>query len=61
MPHLALLLQVQVRQQKGNNMKYILKNGIILDGTKDMQPVENKYIVIDGNKITAITDSINGL
>ena len=61
MPHLALLLQVQVRQQKGNNMKYILKNGIILDGTKDMQPVENKYIVIDGNKIPAITDSINGL
>ena len=42
-------------------MKYILKNGIILDGTKDMQPVRNKYIVIDGNKITAITDSMSGL
>ena len=26
-----------------------------------MQPVRNKYIVIDGNKITAITDSIDGL
>lgn len=42
-------------------MKYILKNAAILDGTKDMELVTNKYVVIDGSKITAITDSIEGL
>lgn len=40
-------------------MKYILKNGVILDGTKNMSPITNHYVVIDGTKITAITDSID--
>lgn len=42
-------------------MKYILKNGIILDGTKDMEPISGKYVVIDDQKISAITDNIDNL
>lgn len=37
-------------------MKYVLKNGIILDGTKDMEPVYDKDIFIDGEKIEKIAD-----
>lgn len=38
------------------NMKFAYTNGIILDGTENMQPVENKIILTDGDKITAIVD-----
>ena len=37
-------------------MKYAFINGIILDGTKDMQPVRDKVIIIDGDKIVDIAD-----
>lgn len=37
-------------------MKYAFTNGIILDGTKDMQPVRGKIIITDGDKIVDIAD-----
>ena len=37
-------------------MKYVIKNGIILNGTKDMEPVYDKDIYIDGEKIEKIAD-----
>ena len=37
-------------------MKYIIINGTILDGTKDMQPIRGKAILIDGEKIEKIID-----
>ena len=36
--------------------KYALINGIILDGTQDMQPLTGKAILISGSKIEAIVD-----
>ncbi len=38
-------------------MKYALINGIILDGTKEMEPVLNKTVLINGEKIEDIVDS----
>ena len=38
-------------------MKYAFTNGIILDGTKDMQPVRGKIIITDGDKIVDIADN----
>ena len=35
-------------------MKYAYKNGVILNGTKDMQPEEGKMILTDGEMITDI-------
>ena len=35
-------------------MKYALKNGVILDGSKDMQPQRGKTVLTDGGKITAL-------
>ena len=35
-------------------MKYALTNGILLDGTKNMQPRRGETVLIDGEKITAI-------
>ena len=35
-------------------MKYALKNGVILDGSKDMQPQRGKTVLTDGEKITAL-------
>ena len=37
-------------------MKYIIKNGIILDGTKDMELIYDKAIFINGEKIEKIAD-----
>lgn len=37
-------------------MKYALKNGIILDGTKDMIPIKNKIILIEDTIIKDIVD-----
>ena len=37
-------------------MKYALVNGIILDGTQDMEPQSGKIILVDGEKIAAIVD-----
>lgn len=42
-------------------MKYALINGIILDGHIDMKPVTGKIILIDEDKITAITEEKEGL
>lgn len=42
-------------------MKYAFVNGVILDGTKDMEPVSGKAILVDGRKITEITDSLQSL
>lgn len=44
-------------------MKYAFVNGIILDGTKDMQPISGKVVLTDGEKIVDIVSeetSING-
>ena len=35
-------------------MKYALTNGVILDGTKDMQPQRGRTVLVDGEYITAI-------
>jgi len=35
-------------------MKYAITNAVILDGTKDMQPVYGKTILVDGERISAI-------
>lgn len=37
-------------------MKYALVNGIILNGTQDMEPQSGKIILVDGEKIAAIVD-----
>ena len=37
-------------------MKYALKNGIILDGTKDMKPISHKIILIEDTEIMDIVD-----
>ncbi len=37
-------------------MKYIIINGTILDGSKDMQPIRGKAILIDGEKIEKIVE-----
>ena len=37
-------------------MKYALKNGIILDGTKDMTPIKNKIILIEDTIVKDIVD-----
>lgn len=37
-------------------MKYALINGIILVGTKDMEPIKDKIILINGKMIEDITD-----
>ena len=37
-------------------MKKAFINGIILDGTKDMEPQKNRVIVVEDGKITAIVD-----
>lgn len=46
-----------------NGARYALKNGIILDGTKNMQPQKNKTVYISGKNIVDIrpdTDKLNG-
>ncbi len=46
-----------------NGARYALKNGIILDGTKDMQPQKNKTVYISGKNIVDIrpdADKLNG-
>ena len=46
-----------------NGARYALKNGIILDGTKDMQPQKNKTVYISDKNIVDIrpdTDKLNG-
>lgn len=42
-------------------MKYALRNGIILDGNKDMEPIFDKIILIEDKKIAAIVDKDNDL
>lgn len=37
-------------------MKYAYKNGIILDGSENMQPIRNKVILVNGDTIEAIID-----
>jgi len=39
------------------NKRIALTNGIILDGTLDMVPIENKTILIENGKIVSIVDS----
>lgn len=38
-------------------MKYAFVNGVILDGTQNMEPQSGKIILVDGEKITAIVDA----
>ena len=38
-------------------MKYAFVNGVILDGTQDMEPQSGKIILVDGEKIAAIVDA----
>ena len=37
-------------------MKYAYMNGKILDGSENMEPVEGKVILTDGDKIVDIVD-----
>lgn len=37
-------------------MKYAFTNGIILNGNEDMEPIEGKVILVEGEKITAIVE-----
>ena len=37
-------------------MKRAYTNGILLDGTEQMQPVEHKILLTEDDKITAIAD-----
>ena len=38
-------------------MKYAFVNGVILDGTQDMEPQSGKIILVAGEKLTAIVDA----
>ena len=38
-------------------MKYAFVNGVILDGTQDMEPQSGKIILVDDEKIAAIVDA----
>ena len=42
-------------------MKYAFVNGIILDGTKDMQPVTGKAVLTDGDRIVNIVSDLGTL
>ncbi|MBR0461823.1 MAG: amidohydrolase family protein [Erysipelotrichaceae bacterium] len=42
-------------------MKYAFVNGIILDGTKDMEPVAGKAVLTDGKKIAGIVSDTAAL
>ena len=37
-------------------MKRAYTNGLLLDGTEQMQPVEHKILLTEDDKITAIAD-----
>ena len=43
-------------KSEGTTMKRAYTNGILLDGTEQMQPVAHKIILTEGDKITAIAD-----
>ena len=40
-------------------MKSVFVNGIILDGTENMEPQEGKAIYVNGDKIEKIVDNNN--
>ena len=42
-------------------MKYAFVNGVILDGSKDMQPVTGKAVLTDGDRIVGITSELKEL
>jgi len=42
--------------EKRDRMKKVFINGIILNGSEDMEPIKGKSVVVEGNKIIAITD-----
>ena len=42
-------------------MKYAFVNGIILDGTEDMQPVRGKAVLTDGDRIVDIVSDVSAL
>ena len=42
-------------------MKYALVNGYILDGTKDMEVISDKVVLVDGEKISRIADKDSDL
>ncbi|MBO7677637.1 MAG: hypothetical protein J6S49_08990 [Erysipelotrichaceae bacterium] len=42
-------------------MKYALVNGYILDGTKDMEVISDKVVLVDGEKISRIGDKDSDL
>ena len=42
-------------------MRYAFVNGIILDGTEDMQPVRGKAVLTDGDRIAGITGDVAAL
>ncbi len=39
-------------------MKYALINATILDGTREMEPVTGKAVLVNGKKIEAVTDTV---
>ena len=42
-------------------MKYAFVNGVILDGTKEMQPVMGKAVLTDGDRIVGIVSDLKAL
>ena len=38
-------------------MKYAFTNGMLIDGTKDMEPISGKTVFTDGEKIEKIADA----
>ena len=42
-------------------MKYAFVNGVILDGSRDMQPVTGKAVLTDGDRIVGITSELKDL
>lgn len=42
-------------------MKYAFVNGVILDGSKDMQPVTGKAVLTEGDRIVGITSELKDL
>ena len=39
-------------------MRYAFINGIILDGTKEMQPITGKAVLVDGERIVGISSDL---
>ncbi len=53
----SAIIGISFVKSKVLNMKYALKNGIILDGSLNMEPIKDKTILVENDKIVAIVDA----